>query len=139
MKITRIVSTAAGLIGAGLLLAGCSAGSGSSELGEKYENSETLQGVTYRVSGSVGDGADDAVITIQPNDSDPVGEKQVNTILPWTKTSTGNEGMKVSMTVESLSSDGDIECQIFYQNMIIRNTASGDHATVTCEGELSTF
>lgn len=126
-------------------LTGCAGSAGgnitNTATGDKYKNSETVEGLIYMAKGTPAtDAPDDAIINIAPlkggSGEAALGEKDVNTLLPWTKTTGGATDSKVSMTVESLSSDGEVECQIFFQNMIIHNKASGDHAKVTCEGTL---
>jgi hypothetical protein len=118
------------------VITGCSSQTNSAT-GDKYENSERVTGLIYMASGTQGDGPDDATVIIEPTDSDPTGEPGASTLLPWTKTTTGTQGSKVSMTVESLASDGTVECQIMFDNIIIHNKASGDHVKVTCEGTLT--
>jgi len=136
MKKIRIAFVATSLVL--LSLSGCSPTSDiSTEFGTKIENSEYMNGLTYTAIGTMGDGADDALITIEPTDGDTEGVTDANTILPWTRTvQAGIVGGKVSMRVESLSSDGTVTCQIMYQNVIINNSASGDHAVAVCEGTL---
>lgn len=117
-----------------VLLSGCS--SDNSNSGEKYKNSEKVDGLVYMAMGTQGDGPDDAIVNVASTKSNPEETKDVNTILPWTKTVKGTAGEKVSMTVESLSSDGTVECQIMFDDIIIYNKASGNNVTVTCEGTL---
>ena len=140
MKIKRIIVAA---VGAAILTSSLVSCSGSSpeasENGTIIQNSETVQGLSYRASGSTGDGADDARITVKATKTDPEATEAYDTLVPWTRTSTGNDGDTVSMTVESLSTDGKAECQIFYKDIIIRNVATGDHAIAKCEGVLSAF
>lgn len=120
-----------------VFLAGCA---GESKPGQEiYQNSETVQGLIYRADGTTGDGADDVKVTITPTSTDQTGEPGTDSLVPWTKTTSGAEGDKVKMTVESLSTNGEAECQISYQDIIIHNTASGDHAVAVCEGTLSTW
>jgi len=139
MNIKRVTYTVVSALAITLAFSACSSTPGPSPTGTRMENSDTVDGLSYRASGTVGDGPDDALISIKSTTSDPTETVDSPTILPWTRTSVGNDGDKVSMTVESLSSDGTVQCQIFYKNLIIINEASGDHVTVTCEGELSAF
>ena len=134
-----LTKTAAILTLLTVTLSGCAAVANTTDgsaTGDKYENSERVSGLIYMAKGTIGDGADDAIVNIEPSEADAEGTVDANTILPWTRTAQGVAGDKVKMTVKSLSSDGTVECQIFFDNIIIHNTASGDHATVTCEGTL---
>lgn len=56
------------------------------------------------------------------------------TLLPYQVQASGTDEQKVSMTVQSLFSNGEVSCQIMYKDIIIRNEASGNKPTVTCEG-----
>jgi len=92
--------------------------------------------LTYSVTGSQGDDADDATIVIEPKNGMPGTD--TSAILPWKNiTELSAVGLKVSMTATSHASDGEISCEISYANVTIANTASGDHPAVTCEGTLS--
>ena len=132
-----------GLLGVvGLAISGCTSTGGSSAIGESYQNSETVSGLIYYASGSQGDGADDARVTIEPigaQTEELTAAGGTDTLLPYTVTTGGADGAKVRMTVESLSSDGEVECQVSYLDMIIHNEASGDHAVAVCEGVLSSW
>lgn len=119
-------------------LSGCSQPE-SSPTGETYQNSENVTGLIYRADGSTGDGADDVSITIEPIESQQTQQVKTDSLVPWTSTVAGSDGDKVRMTVESLSSNGEAECQISYRDIIIHNTASGDHAIAVCEGTLSAW
>lgn len=138
MKLSHLAVLPIGTLLLASMLSGCSPSAGS-DTSEVMRNSETVSGLIYRATGSVGDGPDDAIINIATTTSDTEGAKDVNTILPWTRTTSGADGLKVKMTVESLSSDGEVQCQIFYQDIIIIHKASGDHAVATCEGTLDSY
>jgi len=125
------------------VLSGCS--SPSSPTGTKSDNGrEPTRGdyaqLIYSAIGTVGDGADDASIVIKSTGDDVEGLSDYTTILPWSMTSrfgTGNEDNFVSLTVSSLSSDGSVSCAVTYQNVTIKNTATGDHPVAVCEGTMT--
>jgi len=146
-NLAKPLIVAAVLLSSVVTLSGCSGEggpkAGSPETGDIYQNSETVEGLIYYAAGSVGDGADDARVSIKPiggqSANDLTGESGTDTLLPFTLTTGGAEGETVRMTVESLSSDGEVECQISYRDIIIHNTASGDHAVAVCEGKLTAW
>jgi len=95
--------------------------------------------LVFSAIGTVGDGADDATIVIESTGTGDEGIDDYATILPWSRTipfGGGNDTYHVSMTVTSLSSDGSVSCAVVYQNVTLKNTASGDHAVAVCEGDM---
>ncbi|WP_207456603.1 hypothetical protein [Desertivibrio insolitus] len=113
-----------------LALPGCAGGSGEATL-------RSLEGgpVQFEARGSMGDGVDDVRVFVYHEGDLLSGPSE--SIVPWkTTTGVGPVPTTVSMTVESLSSDGEARCTIHWGGRSVSNTARGDHAVAECIAHL---
>jgi len=99
------------------------------------QNGGTIEGgcadLVYEATGSTGDGVDDVQATI--HNSTGAADEHLLGISPIRlETAACGDDVEVSMTVESLSSDGWAGCRITWDGESVSDRAEGDHAVAEC-------